>query len=230
MNKALVKTVAITALILLFYLLFIKSNHPQNQMAKVSRNQRQSQINKGVLIGAVPANTQEKPTQTLLCKSDIFLNGTNDIPSSLTTTPDFKLELLPPKYKKAISRLKALSFKHGFNSGKIFEPGEYLLPTWLSKQTELEYLDLRFFHISNFDLIKTMPLKCLLLSSISISNRERVINDIKEMNKLKYLVQDDIFTFDEIKKIKAVRPNLNCISFMDYTKMIIDKRIDIDNL
>jgi len=169
-----------------------------------------------------------KHNKILYCKNDIILRGVDDIPSSLFATPDFDPILLPPNLRNNIEYLQSISFKHGFGTGRVFNDGEYSLPNWLSKQKKLKLVDLRFFTLKDLGAIKALPLEFLLLSNVSIIDREQVIKDIERMHQLKYLIQDNVFTSGEIDAMNKVFPTLQYITIKDYTKMIVEKKIDFD--
>jgi len=222
--------VFVFTIIFFSYLKFIKLEHSEISMPKSkSRRIAKSSINVGVLIGT------DKSGFTRLAKSlyysdDLILRGFGKIPSSLVTTPDFEPDRLPETYRSNISQLRSISFKQGFTTGRVFTEGTFRLQAWLSKQKKLKHIDLRFFSISDLTLIKNLPIEYLLLSSVSITNRRQVVQDICDMKHLKFLVQDNLFTTEEKGQLQVHLTSLSVISFRDYTMMLLEKKLDIDNL
>lgn len=188
----------------------------------------QKKNDKGILVFKTRQEIV-KHSKVLYCEDDIILRGNNDTALSLFTTPDFDPVLIPESLRAHLEYLQSISFNVGFGTGKVFNDGECSLPDWLSKQKKLKLVELRFFVINDLATIKRLPLKYLLLDNILINNRKQVIGDIKTMHQLKYLIQDDIFTSKEVKEIVKILPNLNCLTIKEYTKMIIEKKIDFNN-
>lgn len=171
-----------------------------------------------------------KQATILYSKGDVLLRGIDNIPSSLIATPDFTPFELPNEFRNNLDQLHSILFNHGYGTGRVFTSGEYTIPQWLSQQMNLKLLELRFFKLNDLKILQNLPLEYLLLSNVSVLNRQQIIKDLENMRQLKYLVQDDIFTSNEIADIKKHLPRLKCLSIREYTKKIIDKQIVFDKI
>ncbi|MCC8407296.1 hypothetical protein LJ707_00015 [Mucilaginibacter sp. UR6-1] len=167
-----------------------------------------------------------KKTQMLFSNKDIILVGLNNEPYALFASTKFEISSLPPGISNNLFQIKRVLLKSSFLGNQINEL-QFIEP-WLAYFHKVEYLTLDHIKLKNLNVIKSLPLKYLILSDIALENRGEIINEFGNLKTLKYIAHSSLFTPAEIIKIKKDLPDVNILLEADFNRKVEKGEIESD--
>ncbi|PWG77931.1 leucine-rich repeat domain-containing protein [Pararcticibacter amylolyticus] len=152
--------------------------------------------------------------------SNCAVVGINNCPYYLIAKPDFKPSDLPSRFEDIYQKLKRISLTppegYGNNFTSVYKP----IPLWLSKCTNLYFLQLESLEISDLKLLQDLPLKYLILVNNSLINKKTMIESISMLPQLQYLVYRNDFTPQDTIIIKHKNPKITILQDFEYYQKI----------
>jgi hypothetical protein len=161
--------------------------------------------------------------ELISCGKEFLLVGIEAKPFWLTTKPNVEwYTFVNPEIKEVLA-VKKLSVRA---TTYIGEPISYnMFPKWLNLFTEIDYLEFKEVHVESLVQLKYSPLKRLVLNDVTISNIEGLIQELSTLQNLECLVHTQIFTKNQLARIKQLYPQIKILKLEDYYDLIESGKI-----
>jgi hypothetical protein len=166
-----------------------------------------------------------KETCVLFSNKHVILIGLNNKPYALFADTKFEMSSLPSEISNDLMQIKKVLLKPSLLGNHKINEFQSIKP-WLANFHKVEYLTLDHIKLENLNVIHKLPLKYLILSNVTLDNRNETIDEIGNLKTLKYIAHNSLFTPVEILKLKKDLAGVTILLEADFNRQVEKGEID----